>query len=243
MDNGVVPIGKYRGQPIERLLEDQPYSEWLLAQSWFLDRYADLAQLMRMGRLSEPQDTPEHNAMIAGLIDRQDEFQWLFAQIYPQDDVTEDWYLAAFQQEIEPKGGDILLRSSRLSCEILIEAKPLIGDDYPSVIRQVKASGRKHGVVIAKRVEPTNLTVEQVRRQFTLAGVKLLLEAEFFAAGDTWRAERIEYVSRMLPLLEDELAECIAVLETGKHDPYDRNKWTKADLERRITLMRELLLR
>ena len=96
MKNDLVPIGKYKGQPLERLIADQPYVDWLTAQSWFLERYADLAQLLRMGRLTEPQDTPEHNAMIAGLIDRRNEVEWLFSKVFSKvfpDRPLNYWYL------------------------------------------------------------------------------------------------------------------------------------------------------
>lgn len=196
-DVSIVPIGKYKGQPVERLMADEKYSEWLLAQAWFLDRYADLAQLLRMGRLTEPQDTPEHNAMIAGLIDRQKETEALFASLFP-DEPEARWAGSQFAQELEPRGGDILitaphssLAASMSSLRVLIEAKPLIGDDYPSVIRQVKAAlaGEPvmfrivRPVVIARKVETTNLSLDQVRRQFQLSGVPLLMESEFFDAG------------------------------------------------------------
>lgn len=41
---GIVPIGKYKGQPSERLMADQPYTEWLVAQAWFVERYAELVK-------------------------------------------------------------------------------------------------------------------------------------------------------------------------------------------------------
>lgn len=182
MDNGIVPIGKYKGQPLERLMADQPYSEWLLAQSWFIDRYAELAQLLRRGRLTEPQDTPEHNAMVARLIDRFDAFRWL-AKVLKSDLTEFDIATLKFSQEIEPRGGDMLLHVELPTLydrwQVMIEVKPLIGDDYPSVIRQIKAVEAKRRVVIAHTVQASNLSLEQVRRQFQLAGVYLILERDF----------------------------------------------------------------
>lgn len=257
MDITVVPIGKYKGQPLEVLFADQKYSEWLLAQAWFIDRYAELAQLLRMGRLAEPQDTPEHNAMVASLIDQRDGMEWLVATSYPGWDRegAEHFYAAQFTQELEPKGGDIAV-SFASYWGLLVEVKPLIGDDYPSVIRQVKAAGRR-GVVIANKVEPTNLTLEQVRRQFELSGVRLVLESEFFAAAAAWREERCTYLIRTISETETEiaklmpqLAEVGALLQVEK----DKSEWgyapwtlqdrhnglTKniADLNERLTRLR-----
>jgi hypothetical protein len=207
--NDIVPIGKYKGQPIERLMGDQPYSEWLLAQAWFVERYAELAQLLRMGRLTEPQDTPEHNAMVAGLIDQRDAMECLAESLHRRwSENIEDLYCSPMGQEIEPKGSDV--RVSFFGLHLMIEAKPLIGDDYPSVIRQVKAglAGEgatvTRGIVIARRVEPTNLTVDQVRRQFELSGVRLVLESEFFEAGKEWGPKRSAYVAETIAALEFE---------------------------------------
>lgn len=226
MTNDIVPIGKYKGQPLERLMADQSYSEWLLAQAWFVDRYAELAQLLRMGRLTEPQDTPEHNAMVAGLIDQRDAMEWLFAALYPawKLDGDERLYTSGFAQEIEPKGGDILISFNWFHQSIMIEAKPLIGDDFPTVIRQAKATGRKCAVV-ARRVEPTNLTLEQVRRQFELAGVRLVLEHELFASAAEWAGQRAAYYRDAIPNLEAQIAEATAEIQRLKDEPPVDDGW------------------
>lgn len=240
-NNSIVPIGKYKGMPLERLMADQPYADWLLAQSWFLDRYADMAQLLRMGRLNEPQDTPEHNAMVAGLIDRRDEFEAMFAAIFQGEPYH--WYFSEFHQVVEPKGGDLLV-SFEYRCGLLVEVKPLIGDDYPTVIRQVKAGA--HGyegtpprpIVIARKVEPTNLTLDQVRRQFDLAGVKLILECEFFAAAEPWRVARRAHLAQELPETQQELAEAERALVAADEAVLsaDPVSWSaKHDAERKRT--------
>lgn len=220
----IVPIGKYKGQPLERLMADQPYAEWLLAQAWFVDRYAELANLLRMGRLTEPQDTPEHNAMIAGLIDQRDAFEALASQVFAGYwGRNEDIYCESFHQELEPKGGDILVRIG--VARMLIEAKPLIGDDYPSVIRQVKAAGYGRGsVVIASKVETTNLSLHQVRRQFELAGVHLVLEAEFFEAGKPWSAQRAVDIRDALTEIDHDLVKARAELDSMNAQP-PSNEW------------------
>lgn len=226
MDMSVVPIGKYKGEPIERLLADQGYSEWLLAQAWFLERYAELAQILRTGRMAEPQDTPEHNAMIATLIDQRDSAEWLFAEIF-RDWPALDWFDADFRQVVEPKGGDLELEMLRNT--ILIEAKPLIGDDYPSVIRQVKAgaAGQATPVVIAGKVETTNLTHSQIARQFYLAGVKLVLLDDFQKEGAAWARHRQTLVRAALPDMRQEL-------EGMPENPGYEDEWKKNDLKKRI---------
>jgi len=40
------PFGKYKGQPIDDLLEDRDYCDWLCDQSWFEDKYSDLYMMI-----------------------------------------------------------------------------------------------------------------------------------------------------------------------------------------------------
>ena len=53
--HNVVPFGKYRGQPIDVLRQDQDYLNWLAAQDWFRQRYAALYATL----VAEPTETPE----------------------------------------------------------------------------------------------------------------------------------------------------------------------------------------
>jgi hypothetical protein len=64
----VVPFGKYRGEPVERLIADTDYCEWLSAQAWFRERYGRIYQLV-VNYGTEPQDSPEHNEMQARFLD------------------------------------------------------------------------------------------------------------------------------------------------------------------------------
>jgi hypothetical protein len=58
----VVPFGKYKGQPAETLLADKDYTDWLVAQPWFAERFRDIyAVVINYG--FEPAETPEHNTM------------------------------------------------------------------------------------------------------------------------------------------------------------------------------------
>ena len=60
----VVPFGKYRGQPVETLVADGDYCDWLSAQPWFRDRYTGIYQIILNGP-QPPTETPEHNEMQA----------------------------------------------------------------------------------------------------------------------------------------------------------------------------------
>lgn len=58
----IVPFGKHRGKPVEALLDDRPYLEWLLAQSWFKEKFGNVYNIV-INNGQEPGETPEHNAM------------------------------------------------------------------------------------------------------------------------------------------------------------------------------------
>lgn len=210
MITDVVPVGKYKGQAIDVMIADAGYVDWILAQAWFVDRYASLAKMLSMGRIDEPQDTPEHNAMIARLIDRRGAMEALAWRC----GVTPEWIVhPEFRQVVEPKGGDIMIYFGRIS--ILIEAKPLMGDDYPTVIRKLKAGMSAHkdgytckGIVIASTIQPTNLSVDQVKRQFELSGLTLINEYEFFNQEAYWLNERKEFVDKAICGLGDDNSDC-----------------------------------
>ncbi|MGH3972068.1 MAG: hypothetical protein ACRDS9_01890 [Pseudonocardiaceae bacterium] len=66
-----VPItfGRYKGQPVEVLLQDRSYCEWLLNRPWFAQQHAVLHQtVINYGGPS--QDSPEHNQMQAKFLDK-----------------------------------------------------------------------------------------------------------------------------------------------------------------------------
>ena len=71
-DDKVVPFGKYKGRPIIEVIESDPaYLQWLTAQDWFREKYITLHQTI-INRGSEPEETPDHNALQVLFLD--DEF-------------------------------------------------------------------------------------------------------------------------------------------------------------------------
>lgn len=68
IETAIWPIGKYKGQPVERALADRSYIQWVLAQPWFAERYTQINQLV-VNYGAEPQDSPEHNEMQIRFLD------------------------------------------------------------------------------------------------------------------------------------------------------------------------------
>lgn len=68
MDTSLVPFGKYKDQPIAMLAADRDYCDWLTAQPWFVQRYPAIHTLV-INNFSQPDETPEHNALQILLLD------------------------------------------------------------------------------------------------------------------------------------------------------------------------------
>jgi len=65
---GVIPFGKYKGEPVEVLLADRSYCDWLASQPWLRERYGNVYQtIINYG--GEPQDSPEHNELQLAFLD------------------------------------------------------------------------------------------------------------------------------------------------------------------------------
>lgn len=141
MSDDLIPFGKYRGQPIEALANDHQYADWLAAQPWFRERYSSLYTVI-INNFTVAADTPEHNKLQARLLD--DIFTTNLIKIAsPAMDVT------AVHVSFEDSGLDAGIRVHynfidsdgkiwHTDQQFVIEVKPTIGDDYPTVLRQIK---------------------------------------------------------------------------------------------------------
>ena len=61
----IMPFGKYKGKPIEVLMQDEQYLNWLKDQPWFREKFRNYYTLIVNNFSTEPVDTPEHNEMQA----------------------------------------------------------------------------------------------------------------------------------------------------------------------------------
>lgn len=136
--NAIIPIGKYKGQPVEVLAADPSYREWLTSQDWFRERYVNLYQtIINYG--GAPQDSPEHNQMQAMFLD--DEYclrlgkllwpgrEWRVAVRIPNEDsaliekyrphVVEEWSPAHVSvRQFEAAGWDVRYELASASCNV-----------------------------------------------------------------------------------------------------------------------------
>jgi hypothetical protein len=65
----VVPFGKHKGSTVDELLAKDPsYAEWIMAQGWVAERFAELHAAIQ-SRGATPDDSPEHNAIQVRFLD------------------------------------------------------------------------------------------------------------------------------------------------------------------------------
>jgi uncharacterized protein (DUF3820 family) len=127
----VIPFGKYKGTPLEVVQSTDPkYLDWLSQQDWFREKYANFYQVV-INQGNEPSETPEHNALQLKLLDL-DFKRAAWMHVVETDQVPE-----RITPEFEWHGIDCLLSAD--GCHAIIELKPILGDDYPSVVRQIRS--------------------------------------------------------------------------------------------------------
>lgn len=118
----VIPIGKYKGQPLEVLEADPNYKEWLLGQSWFRDKFTNIHTLI-INNFAEPSETPDHNFLQAKFLDWDWVLKWLCGESYEQFKFKEKK-----QINFEHDGFDIVLRFSSVKISELEQNKLLFAE-------------------------------------------------------------------------------------------------------------------
>jgi hypothetical protein len=133
----IVPFGKYKGQPVEVLTQDEPYLEWLKEQDWFKSQYQNIYAII-INNFQAPSNTPESNRMQARFID--DTYRNKVAYLMT-DDFLKPTFDGETEYQFEEGGLDVLIKSShsdmRREFHIFIEIKPQVSDDFPAVLRQI----------------------------------------------------------------------------------------------------------
>jgi hypothetical protein len=192
----LLPFGKHKGRTVAEVLATDPqYAEWMLGQAWFAERFAELhAALLTRGAASD--DTPEHNAIQARFLDPV--FRAALGLSLPHGWCDIDLAKAAVQFEYQ--GIDVVLSAfgqpfhtipgTRLSAGygiregledgfiLTIEIKPSLGDDFPTVMRQME---RLQAVALVIDQITGRLPLETVRSMFRANGRLLITVREIEA--------------------------------------------------------------
>jgi len=150
LPTAIVPFGKYKGQPIEALAQDVAYLDWLTAQDWFRSRYQNLYTII-INNFQAPSETPEHNLMQAKFLDEDYRFKFIYFSMLHKEQLWDE----LIDLEVEASGFDVRLTYSERRLKprshkpglhddriiaTFVECKPMLGDDYPAVLRQIVSS-------------------------------------------------------------------------------------------------------
>lgn len=237
----LVPFGKYKGQPIEQLLADQPYLDWLTSQDWFRQKYQNVYAII-INYPGKPTETPAHNQMQVRFLKRKyqlqlallllgvDLFKWnqayfdsnigamlenakLENENYGVDYVAKKLKEALLRNDginlltiskpvFEDKGTDVsyvvsygygdfsvydpeqfcapkffgALWSCSTSVGLRIELKPSVGDDFPAVLRQVKAD--RSNVLVLREYTGSGASWDEFVNFFASQGITVVMEAD-----------------------------------------------------------------
>lgn len=191
MSEEMIPFGKYKGKSVEAILDDRSYVEWLLAQSWFKERHANLYTIV-INNGQEPVDTPEHNQMQVRFLS--DSFALNFFQAaWPDFKITGRWAEEMEVGEIkvlyENNGVDVTLKIKITNkadardyyhLPFGVEIKPTISDDFPSVLRQIRRYQRdfQSFAVYVRSYTGVGATEEQFRQFFESQDIRVVFERE-----------------------------------------------------------------
>jgi hypothetical protein len=170
-DQSVVPFGKYRGQPVDVMLADRGYLEWIMAQPGIMTmiqgKYPALLNIITVGAPTTD-DTPEHNKLQAMFLNR--EFQYAFVETVLGKSVYAT--SSELAQKLNEEGSLKLENAKRLIAEQLIKAEKRFVEakqetasekqkDGPTEYRKEKAEHEKrirehkdHGYSWDRSLEP-----------------------------------------------------------------------------------------
>lgn len=140
MKQELIPFGKLKGLPLEELANHKDYAQWLTTRPDFKIRYPDIYMFI-VNHFHRPDDSPEHNELQVKFLN-QDFCLKLAFLLEPR--LFNKKELPNISKPTFEKGYDVTYTASSphwyKSAKILIEIKPTIGDDFPSILRQIKAS-------------------------------------------------------------------------------------------------------
>lgn len=142
-----IPFGKYKGKPMEVLAGDPAYCEWIQSTPGVADRFPQVVNFI-VNNFGEPAETPEHNEFQARLLDPG----------FRSALVTTAWPMLKVLKSaviFESSGFDALVTfgyekevEDVYESTVGIELKPVIGDEYPAVLRQVRSAQERNNAVI-----------------------------------------------------------------------------------------------
>ena len=186
---GLVPFGKYKGQPVEVMQMNTEYCDWLSKQSWFREQYGNVYNQVIINNFTEPTETPEHNRLQMRFLDETFIDRFISQKLRPTISAKE---FAIEEIQFEHRGWDVFIDykySKETGGEldrfgsVCFEIKPCMGDDFPAVLRQMKQNRNRCNstfcICIIDEFSACGATFEQVNQMFRLSKFSLMRFSDF----------------------------------------------------------------
>ena len=191
-ENRVIPFGKYKGRPLSVMRQDQSYLDWCAGQEGIRERYPWIFSIT-INNGVEPAETPEHNKYQALFLDEDfakrfydfvrpgcrkdtDEMTVGFEVVRREHVYDPNAYSRMRERVYGPADVEIRFRSDE---GMRIEIKPVMGDDYPAVLRQMQAN--RCSTLYLVEYTGAGATLEQVKKMFATAGFRVVMHFDFWS--------------------------------------------------------------
>jgi hypothetical protein len=204
MSNEIIPFGKYKGQPLERLAQDTEYLSWLRQQSWFLEKFGwiDKAIIVIQHGPAEPEETPEHNRLQARFLNRR--FCWTVLTLCCPDLLCIQDKMQQEMSKLPAERVNVLkylaAEKDRLAASIAREEKKgVCSKGWLDDLRKELASrsAEERSVLAVLRTIPSlpvPLSGKQIHRTFESGNIDVTLEVRYYhRLSDCVRRDGSEY--------------------------------------------------
>ena len=208
-DEALVPFGKYKDQPVSRLLADKSYTDWCKSNHVF-DKVKNIYNVIyNIQTNTNDAPTPEHNKLQNRFLDKKYQLR-LLNVLNLRDDVdvkcvfeANNWDLRFYLEKEALVQPDASCRIIEYRLNYGIEIKPLLGDDYPSVLRKMLTQIQRykcdrHALLIGE-FQSTAATIAQLREVFAQHKIKIVFFSELDAIGEAHNELSVT------PIIEDPL--------------------------------------
>ena len=215
----LVTFGRYKGQPITTLMNDTKYLEYIKQQEW-LKKYPIVYNIcvnQTISTSNQNSKTPEHNSLQNMFLEKENvikllgkvinniskyiikknvhcEFKVVFESKFNWDILIHSIHIYKCNHD-EPNicdgGCNRLVGEGAIDDKCCVEIKPMLGDDYPCVLRKMKTQMEFtkrdyyiHYILLIKEFNAKSTTKEQLVTIFNQSRIKVVFTDDLFKDAD-----------------------------------------------------------
>lgn len=212
----LVTFGRYKGQPITTLMNDTKYLEYIKKQEWFKNYpiVYNICVNQTITTSDQNSKTPEHNSLQNMFLEKENvikllgkvinniskyiikknvhcEFKVVFESKFNWDILIHSIHIYKCYHD-EPNmcdgGCNHLVGEGAIDDKCCVEIKPMLGDDYPCVLRKMKTQMEftkrdcyiHHYILLIKEFNAKSTTKEQLITIFNQSKIKVVFTEDLF---------------------------------------------------------------